>query len=38
VLVSNDVDAGQLVIEIRYRLRATAQEHLLTFPFALERA
>jgi phage baseplate assembly protein W len=38
VLVSNDLDAAQLVIEIRYRLRATAQEHLLTFPFALERA
>ena len=38
VLVSNDLDAAQLVIEIRYRLRATAQEHLLVFPFLLERA
>jgi phage baseplate assembly protein W len=38
VLVSNDLDTASLVIEIRYRLRATAQEHLLIFPFALERA
>jgi len=38
VLVTNDVVAGALVIEIRYRLRATAQEHSLTIPFALEGA
>ncbi|MEV0803185.1 GPW/gp25 family protein [Kribbella sp. NPDC050281] len=37
VQVSNDVDGAQLVIEIRYRLRATAQEHLLVLPFLLER-
>ena len=37
VLVSNDLDAAALVIEIRYRLRATAQEHQLVFPFLLER-
>ncbi|MFI6832495.1 GPW/gp25 family protein [Kribbella sp. NPDC050241] len=33
----NDVDGARLVIEIRYRLRATAQEHLLVLPFLLER-
>jgi phage baseplate assembly protein W len=38
VLVTNDVAIAQLVIEIRYRLRATAQEHLFVYPFALERA
>ncbi|MEV0825097.1 GPW/gp25 family protein [Nonomuraea rubra] len=38
VLVSNDVQRGLLVIEIRYRLRATAQEHVFVLPFALERA
>jgi phage baseplate assembly protein W len=38
VLVTNDLQMGQLVIEIRYRLRATAQEHLFVYPFALERA
>lgn len=38
VVVGNDVGVGALVIEIRYRLRATAQEHLIVFPFALERA
>lgn len=38
VLVTNDLRAGQLVIEIRYRLRAAAGEHLFVFPFALERA
>ncbi|WP_406054301.1 GPW/gp25 family protein [Kribbella sp. NBC_00889] len=37
VQVINDVDGAQLVIEIRYRLRATAQEHLLVLPFLLER-
>ena len=37
VQVFNDVDGAQLVIEIRYRLRATAQEHLLVLPFLLER-
>ncbi|MEU4195407.1 GPW/gp25 family protein [Kribbella sp. NPDC026611] len=37
VRVTNDVDAGALVIEIRYRLRATAQEHQLVLPFLLER-
>lgn len=37
VQVVNDVDGAQLVIEIRYRLRATAQEHLLVLPFLLER-
>ncbi len=38
VLVTNDVDAARLVIEIRYRLRATAQEHQLVLPFLLERS
>ncbi|WP_328475133.1 GPW/gp25 family protein [Actinoplanes sp. NBC_00393] len=38
VVVSNDLRADQLVIEVRYRLRATAAEHLFVFPFALERA
>jgi len=38
VLVTNDLAAAALVIEIRYRLRATAQEHLLVVPFPLERA
>ncbi|HEU4347607.1 MAG TPA: GPW/gp25 family protein [Actinoplanes sp.] len=38
VLVTNDLDTAGLVIEIRYRLRATAQEHSLVLPFALERA
>jgi phage baseplate assembly protein W len=37
VLVTNDLAADQLVIEVRYRLRATADEHLFVFPFALER-
>ncbi|MFG1626050.1 GPW/gp25 family protein [Kribbella sp. NPDC049227] len=37
VQVFNDVDGAQLVIEIRYRLRATAQEHVLVLPFLLER-
>ncbi len=37
VLVTNDVDAAALVIEIRYRLRVTAQEHQLVLPFLLER-
>ena len=37
VQVVNDVDGAQLVIEIRYRLRATAQEHVLVLPFLLER-
>ncbi|WP_405066396.1 GPW/gp25 family protein [Kribbella sp. NBC_01510] len=38
VLVTNDLDRGILVIEIRYQLRATAQEHQLVYPFPLERA
>src|SRR5690242_7508820 len=38
VLVTNAVDEAQLVIEIRYQLRATAQEHRLVYPFPLERA
>lgn len=38
VLVTNDLTSGRLVIEIRYRLRATAQEHLFVYPFALESA
>lgn len=37
VLVTNDVEAAALVIEIRYRLRVTAQEHQLVLPFLLER-
>jgi hypothetical protein len=38
VLVTNDLAESMLVIEIRYRLRATAQEYLLVYPFLLERA
>jgi phage baseplate assembly protein W len=38
VLVTNDLRADQLVVEVRYRLRATAGEHLFVFPLALERA
>jgi phage baseplate assembly protein W len=38
VLVTNDLPGNQLVIEVRYRLRATAEEHLFVLPFALERA
>lgn len=38
VLVTNDLDRAVLVIEIRYQLRATAQEHHLVYPFPLERA
>jgi uncharacterized protein len=38
VLVTNDLDGAKLDIEIRYRLRATAQEHQLVLPFPLERA
>jgi phage baseplate assembly protein W len=38
VVVTNDLDRGILVIEIRYQLRATAQEHQLVYPFPLERA
>ncbi|MFG1817783.1 GPW/gp25 family protein [Kribbella sp. NPDC049174] len=37
VLVTNDVDEARLVIEIQYRLRATAQEHQFVLPFLLER-
>jgi hypothetical protein len=37
VVVTNDVEAAALVIEIRYRLRVTAQEHQLVLPFLLER-
>lgn len=38
VLVANDFRTEQLVIEVRYRLRATAGEHLFVFPLALESA
>jgi phage baseplate assembly protein W len=38
VLVTNDVAETRLVIEVRYRLRATGREHSMTFPFPLERA
>jgi uncharacterized protein len=38
VLVTNDLDGAKLDIEIRYRLRATAQEHQLVLPFPLEGA
>jgi phage baseplate assembly protein W len=38
VLVTNNVTQDRLDIEIRYRLRATAAEHLFVHPFALERA
>jgi phage baseplate assembly protein W len=37
VVVTNDPAAATLRIEIRYRLRATAQEHQLVLPFVLER-
>jgi phage baseplate assembly protein W len=37
VVVTNDVEAAALVIEVRYRLRVTAQEHQLVLPFLLER-
>jgi phage baseplate assembly protein W len=38
VLVTNDLEVAALLIEIHYRLRATAQDHVLVLPFALERA
>jgi phage baseplate assembly protein W len=38
VLVTNNAEVAQLEIEIRYRLRATAQEQALTLPFSLESA
>jgi phage baseplate assembly protein W len=38
VLVTNDIPGNQLVIEVRYRLRATADEQLFVLPFALEHA
>jgi phage baseplate assembly protein W len=38
VLVTNDLDGAKLDIEIRYRLRATAQEQRVVLPFPLERA
>lgn len=38
VLVDNDLTGAKLDIDIRYRLRATAQEHQLVLPFPLESA
>lgn len=35
---TNDTARGVLVLQLRYRLRATRTEHDLTYPFALERA
>ncbi|SDY48404.1 hypothetical protein SAMN05661080_03624 [Modestobacter sp. DSM 44400] len=38
VLVTNDLAGAKLVIDVRYRLTATAQEHQLVLPFPLESA